>query len=292
MSTSLLPGRALRDRARAQRHVAEVRLGVDGEHDGGHPQFAVEVGDRVDRGALVGREVLARRLVQRGRERGAAVGIHLDVHVHVERVDRGDVDGGAVWGRRHEAASRCSSCGQRRKLLADALQRAAELGVERCREVVVRPAALPVARLHRLGVGPELDAVAADTDGLPGDACRGIRCEIGDEAGDVVGRAESEVVPEELGHGLARGVGLDGRSEVRHGRGHRRRGDRDDGVDRDLGLAQLERPGAHHADDAGLRGGVVGLTEVAALAGRRADADDAPALARVRGSGSPPRART
>ena len=66
-----------------------------------------------------------------------------------------------------------------------------------------------------------------------------------------------------------------------HGGGHRGGGDRDDGVGGDAGALQLERPGAHHADDARLGGGVVGLAEVAALAGGRADADDAAADARV-----------
>ena len=36
-------------------------------------------------------------------------------------------------------------------------------------------------------------------------------------------------------------------------------------------LRHLHRPGADHADDAGLGRGVVGLAEVAALAGRGAD---------------------
>ena len=70
-------------------------------------------------------------------------------------------------------------------------------------------------------------------------------------------------------------VGLDGLREVGHGLGHGGGGHRDDGVGGDAGLLHLQRPGADHADDAGLGCGVVGLAEVAALAGGGADRDDA-----------------
>lgn len=72
--------------------------------------------------------------------------------------------------------------------------------------------------------------------------------------------------------------GVDVGPQERHRLRHRARGDRHDRVDGDLGPREFERPGAHHADDAGLGGGVVGLPEVADLAGGRTDADDPAAL--------------
>ena len=52
-----------------------------------------------------------------------------------------------------------------------------------------------------------------------------------------------------------------------------------DRVDRDAGPGALHRPGSHHADDRRLGRRVVGLTDVAALPGRRSDRDDPPAAA-------------
>src|SRR5688572_16840535 len=104
-----------------------------------------------------------------------------------------------------------------RELLAYALQLSAELLDERLLEGVVSPAALAVRAEHRLGVRPQLDAVAADAYRLPGDVGSGIRRQVGDQAGHVIGRAEAEVVTEEGGHRLALRVSLDGRGEVRHG---------------------------------------------------------------------------
>src|SRR5690606_37683789 len=100
--------------------------------------------------------------------------------------------------------------GQRRELLAHALDIAGEDRAGFAGEVLVRPAALVVLRDDRLRVRPHLQAVTADADGLAGDAGSGVRGEIGDEPGDVVGGAEAEVVTEERGHGLALRVGLDG----------------------------------------------------------------------------------
>ena len=79
---------------------------------------------------------------------------------------------------------------------------------------------------------------------------------------------------EEGRHGLAALVRFHGFLEVGNGLGHGRGGHRDDGVGGHAGLLHFQRPGADHAHDAGLGGGVVGLAEVSALPGGRADGDD------------------
>jgi len=129
------------------------------------------------------------------------------------------------------------------------------------------------------GVAPQHEAVPADANGLAGDLGGGIGGEERDHAGRVVGRPEAQLLAgirrQLLPGGERVGVGL----EEGHRLGHLRGRDGHHGVDGDPGPRQLQRPGADHADDARLGGGVVGLAEVADLPGGGADADDPPALA-------------
>ncbi|CAB4924196.1 unannotated protein [freshwater metagenome] len=128
-------------------------------------------------------------------------------------------------------------------------------------------------------MGPQRQPVAADPDGLAGDAGGLVGGEEGDQPGDVLRRPEAQLL---AGVGRQR-VAVLQRGDVGLEEGHRLRhrggGHRDDGVHGDLRPGQLHRPGAHHADDPGLGRGVVGLAEVADLAGGGADADDPAALA-------------
>ncbi len=79
------PGNEVRD---AVGLVLELGPGVDGEDDGGHVQFAVDLGDPVQRrAAVLGLEVLGGGLGQ-GRRKGlVAVAVHFEVDVHVDRIE-------------------------------------------------------------------------------------------------------------------------------------------------------------------------------------------------------------
>ena len=102
----------------------------------------------------------------------------------------------------------------------------------------------------------------------------------GTRRGAVLGGAEALALAQEAGQRLAAlPQRLDVGREGGDGLGHRGGGDRHDRVDGDAGLGQLHRPGTGHRGDARLGGGVVGLPEVAALAGGRAHQDQAAALA-------------
>jgi hypothetical protein len=93
MSTSLFraaPGDQLRD---AVRFVLELGACVHGEDDGGHVQFAVDLGNAVKgRGAVLGLEVLRGGFGERLRQRAVAAIVHLEVDVHVDRVELRGVD--------------------------------------------------------------------------------------------------------------------------------------------------------------------------------------------------------
>ena len=90
---------ALGDVGARERRLAEVRLGVDREHDGGHAPLAVVRGDAVEIGVRsVGAEVLRRRVPEVVGQRRVTVMVDLDVHVHVDRRERVDVDRGFVAG--------------------------------------------------------------------------------------------------------------------------------------------------------------------------------------------------
>ena len=97
---------ALGDLGARDRRVPQLRAGVDGEHDRGHAALAVVRGDAVEVGpGSVGAEVAARGLDEVGRQRRVPVVVDLDVHVHVDGVERIEVDRGFVAGHGADASA-------------------------------------------------------------------------------------------------------------------------------------------------------------------------------------------
>src|SRR3954464_2158038 len=90
------------------------------------------------------------------------------------------------------------SLGGLRELLAHRLQGAGDLLRPHVGDRVGRPAGAVGELDHDLGrMRPHRQAVAADADGLPGDARGVVGGEERDQPGDVVGRAEAQLLPGE-----------------------------------------------------------------------------------------------
>src|SRR5690606_31834599 len=100
--------------------------------------------------------------------------------------------------------------------------------------------------------------------------------QVGNQACDIVGCAEAQVLAEEVRHGLATFLCFYRSSEVWDSFGHFSGGHRNHGIGGYPGTLHLQCPGAHHAHNACLGCGVVALAEVAALSGGRANGDNAP----------------
>ena len=120
----------------------------------------------------------------------------------------------------------------------------------------------------------ERQLVAADPDRLAGHIGGGVGGEEHDQRRALVRHPERVPVADLARERLADCRALDQRCVDRDRRRHLGPGRWDDRVDGDVAPRQFERPRSHHPDDAGLCGRVVGLAEVAELAGRRADGDD------------------
>ena len=99
-----------------------------------------------------------------------------------------------------------------------------------------------------------------------------------DQRRDVVGGAEPQPAQTRRDR-LAALRGLDVFGESGNRREHARHRDGHDRVDRDVRAGALQRPRPREGRDAGLGRRIVGLAEVAALAGDRRHQDDPPALA-------------
>ena len=90
---------ALGDVGARDRGVSEAGGRIDGEDDGGHSALAVVRRDAVELGTrAVGAEVFRGGFDQRGWERRLPVRVDLDVHVHIDRGQRVEVDRGFVAG--------------------------------------------------------------------------------------------------------------------------------------------------------------------------------------------------
>ena len=222
--------------------------------------------------AAVAEVLRRRRRATRGQRPVAVLGDHLDVGVHV--------DASSARGRRGRS-SLIHELRRRRRRCPYGLRAAAPSRPASCRRSRrARPAAVGEGDGLLAGVRPQGQPVAADADGLAGDPARRRR-----EARKTTSAATSSgcraLRPCAASRAAARrcASALHERREDGDRPGHLGRGDGDDGVDGDAGAGQLHRPGARHGDDAGLGGGVVGLAEVAALAGGRADQDQPAALA-------------
>ena len=97
--------------------MLELRAGIHGEDDGGHVQFAVHLGDPVQRrGAVLGLEIFCRGFGQRLREGAMPATVHLKMDVHVDRIELRGVDAQFITShnQRAWAGSGCSSAGSGR----------------------------------------------------------------------------------------------------------------------------------------------------------------------------------
>ena len=200
------------------------------------------------------------------------VAVALGVGVHVDRDDPLEIQA-------HAAGSGVSTCtggsSTPIRLRGGAHGRAPVLG-----DLLARSSRRRGSASRHLGrVRPQRQPVTADADGLAGH----LRARLGGQEDDqrraVLRHADRVRLAHLPRDRLAGGDALDERRVERDRRGHLRPRGGNDRVDRDRAARQLHRPRAREGDDARLRRGVVGLAEVAALACRRADDDDAPAFA-------------
>lgn len=90
--------------------VSQLRRRADREHDRCHSALPIILRNRVEvRARAVNREVLRCGTREVIRQRGASVSVDLDVHMHVDRGDRLEVDGWLVTNHDRLAAGRAQS---------------------------------------------------------------------------------------------------------------------------------------------------------------------------------------
>ncbi len=101
----IVPGRSGDQIFNAVGFMLELRAGVHGEHHGRYIQFAVYFCDPVQRRrAVLSFEVLGGGFGKCWRQGLVAVAVHLQVDVHVDRIELGGVDAQFVTGGGHFSA--------------------------------------------------------------------------------------------------------------------------------------------------------------------------------------------
>ena len=228
--------RDLQDLVVRDRHLAGVVLAVDAEDHRRHRARAVVVGDLLRvRAREVRPEVLRRRVEDLHRSRDPA------------RRRAGPARACARRWREIASTSMLHSISSFGSLNAARLELRREPRLPDGGDGVRVPAA--VAQLgDDLGrVRVETEPVAADPDRLSGDPGGAVRGEKHDQPRAILGHPDRVLAAHRRRQRLARRDPRRQRLVDRDGRGHRRPGGGDDGVDGDLRAGQLQRPGPREA---------------------------------------------